>query len=318
MSKNQKLWFALEITVNSEFSEAIEFALNQLDALGTEINNLGKKPTKSLCVIGYFNEIPNEEFVQLQLSEALRIYGFSFDAIQKIDSHKIEDIDWLFEWKKHWKPTETEEFIIAPSWEAVENTDKIFIRIEPNMAFGTGTHETTRLCLQAIEKNYTGESFLDVGTGTGILTIAAAKIKSRVEGRGSSESQKSGFKDVSTLAPRLSPLDPFWACDTDENSIKIAKENAELNAVNGINFFVGSISNETPQFDFVCANLTADVILPLLPLLIEKTKKTLVLSGILKEQEDLIVSELQKFGIEKPKIEYSGEWISIIVVSGKC
>jgi ribosomal protein L11 methyltransferase len=318
MNSKQKRWFALEITVDSEVSEAIEFALNELDALGTEINHLGKKPTESLCVIGYFNEIPNEKFVRSQLGEALRIYGFSFDAILKIDSRKIEDTDWLLEWKKHWKPTQTGKFIIAPSWETIENTDKIVIRIEPNMAFGTGTHETTRLCLQAIEENYTGESFLDVGTGTGILAIAAAKIKSRVEGRESRvEGQYSRFKDLSTLDPRPSTLDPFWACDTDENSIKIAEENAELNAVDNINFFVGSISGETPQFDFVCANLTADVILPLLPLLIRKTKKILVLSGILKEQKDLIVSELQRFGIEKPKIECSGEWISVLMENGK-
>ena len=316
MNSKQKLWFALEITVDSEVSEAIEFALNELDALGTEINHLGKKLTEPLCVTGYFNEIPDEKIVQLHLSEALRIYGFSFAAIQKIDSRKIEDSDWLLEWKKHWKPTETEKFIIAPSWETIENTGKIVIRIEPNMAFGTGTHETTRLCLKAIEEYYAGESFLDVGTGTGILIIAAAKIKSRVEGRGSRENQDLGFKDATTLDPRPSTLDPFWACDTDENSIKIAKENAELNAVDNINFFVGSISSQTPQFDFVCANLTADVILPLLPLLIEKTKKTLVLSGILKEQEDLIVLELRKFGIEKPKIECFGEWISLKMDNG--
>ncbi len=179
------------------------------------------------------------------------------------------------------------------------------------MAFGTGTHETTRLCLQAIEENYTGESFLDVGTGTGILTIAAAKFKI--------QSSKFKVQEFDSIALNFEPetLNSFWACDTDENSIKIAVENAELNSVNSINFFVGSISNETPEFDFVCANLTADVILPLLPLLIGKTKKTLVLSGILKEQEDLNVSEMQKFGIEKPKIECSGEWISVLMENGK-
>jgi len=316
--ETNKNWFALEITVDSEVSEAIEFALNELDALGTEINHLDKKATESLCVIGYFNEIPNDKVVQSQLNEALRIYGFTSDAIQKIDSREIEDTDWLLEWKKHWKPTETGKFIIAPSWETVENTAKIVIRIEPNMAFGTGTHETTRLCLRAIEENYAGESFLDVGTGTGILTIAAAKIKSRGKGQGSRvEGQDSRFKDLLILDPRPLPLDPFSACDTDENSIKIARENAELNAVDGIKFFVGSISDETPKFDFVCANLTADVILPLLPLLIEKTRKTLVLSGILKEQEDLIVSELQKCGIEKLKIERLGEWISVLIKNGK-
>ena len=80
-----------------------------------------------------------------------------------------------------------------------------------------------------------------------------------------------------------------------------------------IEFYVGSISDETPEFDFVCANLTADVIVPLLPLLIEKAKRILVLSGILKEQENLIVEELKKFKIENPKIETDGEWISILV-----
>ncbi len=146
----EKVWFALEITVVSEASEAVEFGLSELDALGTEINNLGKKPTETLCVIGYFNEVPSDEAIRSQLNEALRIYGFSPDAIRNIDSRVIGNVDWLFEWKKHWKPTETDKFIIAPTWETVENTTKIVVYIEPNMAFGTGTHETTRICLQAI------------------------------------------------------------------------------------------------------------------------------------------------------------------------
>ena len=182
MSENQKTWFALEITVDAKASEAVEFALNELDTLGTEINNLGVKQAETLSVIGYFNELPNDETVRAELNEALRIYGFAPDAIHKTDWRKIGNVDWLFEWKKHWKPTETAKFIIAPTWENVGNTDKIVVRIEPSMAFGTGTHETTRLCLKAIEENYTpGMSFFDVGTGTGILAIAAAKLKSNVQ-----------------------------------------------------------------------------------------------------------------------------------------
>jgi ribosomal protein L11 methyltransferase len=162
------------------------------------------------------------------------------------------------------------------------------------MAFGTGTHETTRLCLKAIEENYRdGKTFYDVGTGTGILAIAIV-LKSKVQ----------------------SPNSKVAACDTDEDSIKIAEENAEINGVGDkINFYVGSISEETAEYDFVCANLTLDVITPLLPLLIKKTKRILVLSGILKEQEDLILAELRKFEIETPKIETSGEWISVITNS---
>ncbi len=308
-----KTWFSVEITADLKASEAIEFALNELDALGTEINNLGKKQTKTLCIIGYFNEKRNDKIVQTQIDRALRIYDFTSDVVKEISWHKIENTDWLEEWKKHWQPTKTGKFVVAPTWSEINagqniadsQTREIIIRIDPEMAFGTGTHETTRLCLQAIEENYMGEeSFLDVGTGTGILAIAAAKMKSEVQ----SPKSKVGLNNFSPT------LDSILACDTDENSIEIALKNAELNHVaDDISFHVGSISADTPDFDFVCANLTADVILPLLPLLIEKTKKTLVLSGILKEQESLIVSELQKFGIEKPKIKCSGEWISMLI-----
>jgi ribosomal protein L11 methyltransferase len=297
--QTEKLWFALEISVSADASEAIEFALNELGALGTEINNLGKdKPRDHLLIVGYFNEKTANETVENQLREALRIYGFSFDVVREIVWRAIENKDWLAEWKKHWRPTETEKFIVAPTWENLENAKKIVIKIEPSMAFGTGTHETTKLCLRAIEENYAPEmSFLDVGTGTGILAIAAAKLKSEIE------------NSSRTLAT-------IFACDTDEDSIKIARENAAFNNVSGVEFHVGSISEETPAFDFVCANLTADVILPLLPQLVGKTKKILVLSGILIEQESLVVGELRsKFKHENSnlKIERDGEWISILM-----
>ena len=296
--KNDKnlSWFALEINVDAAASEAIEFALDELGALGTEINNLGVKSAETLTIIGYFNELPNAGKIEEEVNDALRIYGFAAESLRNISSRPVENADWLAEWKKHWKPTETEKFIVAPLWENIENSNKIVVRIEPSMAFGTGTHETTRLCLQAIEENYRSEeTFFDVGTGTGILAIAAAKIQDlRFENRDS--------KFVIT------------GCDTDEDSIAIAKENAATNEVGDrTNFYVGSISAETPRYDFVCANLTLDVIAPLLPLLIEKNRRILVLSGILKEQENLIVDDLKKLGIDNPQIETFGEWISVIV-----
>ncbi len=292
MKDKQENWYSIEIKVETNAAEAIEFALNELDALGTEINNLGKKPTETLTVIGYFNEKPDDQTLTFQISNALRIYDFTDAALKQFVWRDVENQDWLAEWKKYWKPTVTARFIIAPIWEKVENTEKIVIRIEPSMAFGTGTHETTRLCLKAIEENYDGKmSFLDVGTGTGILAIAAVKLQ------------------VPGSAPQI------FGCDTDEDSIKIATENAQINETPNIEFSIGSISGETPVFDFVCANLTADVILPILPWLIEKSKNILVLSGILKEQEELIVAELKKFQISNFKIETDGEWISLIVLS---
>jgi ribosomal protein L11 methyltransferase len=299
MNNTQKNWFAVEIETKTEAAEAVEFALNELDALGTEINNLGVKASETLRVVGYFNELPDDETVRFQLDEALNIYGFSSEAILNIDSRAVENADWLAEWKKRWKPTETEKFIIAPPWETVENTGKIVIKIEPSMAFGTGTHDTTKLCLQAIEKHFSPEmSFFDVGTGTGILAIAAAKFAAK-----NSESQ------ITNSKPQI------LGCDTDEDSIKIARENAELNETPDVGFYVGSIDEETPKFDFVCANITIDVIIPILPQLLEKAEKILALSGILKEQENQIVTELEKFEIKNPKIETSGEWISVIIDS---
>ncbi len=290
-----KNWFALKITVDAKASEAVEFALNELDALGTEINNLGAKQTETLGVIGYFNELPDREKIEIELNEALRIYNFSPSVICETDWRVIENTDWLVEWKKHWKPTETEKFIIAPTWETVESADKIVVRIEPSMAFGTGTHETTRLCLKAIAENYRGAmSFLDVGTGTGILAIAAAKLRE-------SEAEHKARSSI-------------VGCDTDFDSITIAEENAATNEVGGeIEFRVGSISEKDSQYDFVCANLTADVIVPVLALLLEKSKRVLILSGILKEQKDFIIAKLKDYGIENPKIESLGEWISVLI-----
>ncbi|CAN5369679.1 50S ribosomal protein L11 methyltransferase [soil metagenome] len=322
MREKKNNWFAVEIETETEAEEAVEFALDELDSLGNEINHLGKKPTENLHIIGYFNEKIDNEILREKLNQSLQIYGFSSDAVKKIEWREVENVDWLAEWKKHWKPTETEKFIIAPTWEKVENTEKIVIYIEPNMAFGTGTHETTKLCLRAIGEHFQGEmSFLDVGTGTGILAIAAAKLKSRVESRKARvrdskfeiQSPKSKVKNHSTLDSRLSTLDSFQGCDTDVDSIKIAKENAAFNNVKDIEFYVGSISDETPEFDFVCANLTADVILPMLELLVQKTRKILVLSGILKEQESLVVEKLQKLGISDFKVQTDGEWISILM-----
>jgi len=304
MDKN-KIWLAVDITVEANAVEAVEFALTEAGADGTEIDILGKnRDLENIKVVGYFENRPDEDFFQENLSGSLRIYNFTSDSIKSIEWREVENQDWLTEWKKHWKPTVTDKFIIAPPWETVEDTDKIVIKIEPSMAFGTGTHETTRLCLKVIEQQYSPEmSFLDVGTGTGILAIAAAKLKSRVE------SGESGI--AFSLDSPLSTRHPFLGCDTDEDSIKIAKENAEFNNVAGIEFYVGSINDETPKFDFVCANLTADVIVPLLPLLVGKFEKILVLSGILKEQEDWVTSELKKLSIKNCKIEQDGEWISI-------
>ena len=155
------------------------------------------------------------------------------------------------------------------------------------MAFGTGTHETTRLCLDAIQKHFAGGSFLDVGTGTGILAIAAAKLfpEARIE-----------------------------ACDTDEMAVAIARENAAANGVlEQIDFRVGSVDDSTASADLVCANLTADVITQILPSLVGVTCGKLILSGILETQVEMVQAALHDNGIDEFEIEQDGEWVALIV-----
>ena len=289
-------YFQVEVRAKQTAIEAVEFALSEAGADGTELDLLGKQKTaETVAINGYFAAPPDEETIKAWLSSGLEIYEQSDDTIESIKIRRVENLDWLSEWKKHWRPTETREFIVAPTWSELANDEnKTVLRIEPGMAFGTGTHETTRLCLKAIEENYRGGSVFDVGTGTGVLAIGIAKLKIKNE--------------------ELKVSARILACYTDADSVAIAKENAEVNRVaDKIDFYVGSISAETPVFDFVIANLTADVIVPLLPLLTEKAGKFLFLSRILVEQQEWVLAELAKFQIPIQKIEVEGEWISSLV-----
>ncbi len=291
MSTSNTAWFAVSVTVKTAATEAIEFAFNCLDSLGTEINDMPKADRDSVTVIGYFQDLPDEKSLRHELDNSLEVYGLLADSIVAVTTAEVKNEDWLAEWKKHWKPTNIGRFVIAAPWHEIDDPEKIVIRIDPNMAFSTGTHETTQLCLAAIDERYqAGQSFLDVGTGTGILAIAVAKMAE-------------GSKII--------------ACDTDGEAVAIARENAEVNRVgNQIEFFTGPISADLERFDFVCANLTADVIIPILPLLIEKTRETLVMSGILAEQEESIVNAFPQDLIGQCSIVYSGEWISLNVRMG--
>ncbi|MCO6510503.1 MAG: 50S ribosomal protein L11 methyltransferase [Aridibacter famidurans] len=281
-------WFEVEATVEAEAADAVVFALTELGSEGTSYSLLERPGAERVKVSGYFRVIPEASTIESKVLEALEIYGFGDSSLHSTECRIVEDQDWLAEWKKHWKPTVTDRFIVAPPWQEFDEEGKIVILIEPKMAFGTGTHETTRLCLKAIESLYEpGLSFLDVGTGTGILAIAAAKI---------SEGQ-------AVVA----------GCDTDPEAVSAAIENSELNGCPEIEFRIGSIDEESPEYDFICANLTTDVILQLLPLLLKKSAKVLVMSGILAEKSPEVVAPLREFGVANAEVEKDGEWVSVIV-----
>lgn len=312
----EQKWYSVEIMAAPKAADAVEFAFDLLNCLGTETDHLRKHATDDIRIVGYFNELPDNETLKAQLENALSAYDLTLDSIRSSNNSEIENRDWLAEWKKHWKPTIAGRFVVAPPWETVDEPERIVINIEPNMAFGTGTHETTRLCLAEIERLYSaGDSVLDVGTGTGLLAIAAAKIGIATE---HTETGRD-FYDISSFAQKNSVPSVFsvvkiLACDTDTDSVKIAIENAELNGVSGqIEFYEGSITVETGLFDLVLANLTIDVILPILPMILASTGKHLVMSGILVEQRPMIEEALNEKGFKEFVVQELGEWISVTV-----
>ena len=280
-------WQALDLITTSEVREAVEYALMEAGALGTETAEI---ENDSLRISAYFDQVPDRERVRSELAEALRIYELPSSSVREMTVREVADHDWLLEWKKGWQPVEVgERFIIAPPWAEISDAlNRIVIRIEPGMAFGTGTHETTRLCLVAIEKYFAGGSFLDVGTGTGILAIAAAKM----------------FPDAHVEA-----------YDTDADAIVIASENARLNGVaERITFRVGTLEETTASADLVCANLTADVIAAMLPSLVSVTCGHLVLSGILDTQSEALRARMLECGVSDPcETMQDGEWLALVV-----
>lgn len=277
-------WQAIEVTCVREAREAIEYGLMEGGALGTETRDL----LDDMQVVGYYDGPVEESEIREELIDALRIYNLASSSLVDLKITEVADRDWLAEWKKDWQPVEVGRFIVAPPWSELPTaSDRIVVRIEPGMAFGTGTHETTRLCLKAIEKYFRGGSFLDVGTGTGILAIAAAKM----------------FPDAS-----------IQACDTDVEAVEIARENARLNGLgNRIEFRAGSLDEQTASADLVCANLTAPVIVELLPLLLGATCGRLVLSGILDSQIELVEAHLRELGSAILESQQDGEWVSLVV-----
>ena len=281
---SKRLWYALEVDIEPAAVEAVVYALMEAGSLGTETSSTNR------TVTGYFDQAPQLERIREELLNAFAIYSLPFSSPPEISVHELVEQDWLAEWKKDWQPVEVgERFIVAPSWSEVSrDTDRLIIRIDPGMAFGTGTHETTRLCLHAIEKYFEGQSFVDVGTGTGILAIAAAK---------------------------LNPTARIEAYDTDADAVAIARQNAELNNVStNIQSHAGPIDETIASADCVCANLTTETIVELLPVLLGATCGHLICSGILEVQLPTILDALQQSGVANPtEVMVDGEWACVIV-----
>jgi len=285
-AREHTVWYALDLETVSSAREAVDYAVMEAGALGTEFH---EGSNDGSTITAYFSTPPERERIRKELMDAFRIYSLPSSSVRQMTIREVADRDWLQEWKESWQPIAVgNRFVIAPPWsDTSEAQDRFVIHIEPGMAFGTGTHETTRLCLELIEKYFEGGSFLDVGTGTGILAIAAAKL----------------FPDATVVA-----------YDTDAEAVTIARENARLNETEQIEFHIGSVDDLTASANLVCANLITPAILELLPALVNASCGRLILSGILETQVHEIEARLHELGIDQIiETLNDGEWVALVI-----
>ncbi|HEX4948566.1 MAG TPA: 50S ribosomal protein L11 methyltransferase [Blastocatellia bacterium] len=282
-----KVWHALEIEIARVAESAVTAQLWSANTTGLEIS---EDTPEAITLRAYFEAAPDIKKLQANIQRALRLSDLPEAALRSMQALTIADQDWLAEWKKGYEPIAIgEKLLITPSWkrDQIAAGARAVVQIDPGMAFGTGTHETTRGCLELLEKYWYGGSLLDVGTGTGILAIAAVK-----------------------LAPGAHVI----GFDIDPEAIDVALENAEINGVaDSISFEVNKLASFHGQaFDVVLANLTADVIVPLaadFPLVI-KAIGTLIVSGILREQGDDVRAALGAQGFQVIEAKPDGEWVT--------
>ena len=215
-----------------------------------------------------------------------------------ITSSETEDKDWINNWKEYFHQFYVDDILIKPSWEETkpEDRDKLLIQIDPGTAFGTGMHETTQLCIRQIRKHLTDHTvLLDVGTGSGILSVISLKL--------GAEKAK--------------------GTDLDPCAVDAVRENLEANAIDPDSFElrIGNIIDDQEVqdwagyecYDIVVANILAEVLVPLTPVILKHLKPggIYITSGIIDDKEELVVKTVRECGFEVLEVTYQGEWVSV-------
>ncbi len=243
---------------------------------------IAKDRTTSLIHI-YISECDNAMEAVEFLKERFRAANIEFT----VNSIGVNDADWNENWKKYFHVSEIgEKLVIVPSWEQYENkNNRTVLNIDPGAAFGTGTHATTSLCLALLEKHIvSGVKMLDIGTGSGILAIA------------------------STLLGAESAI----GVDIDAQSVKTAKENAEINNVQDkCEFIVGDLADKiSGKFKVICANIVADVIIKLFNNVADfmEDDAVLIISGIIDLRKDDVLNSAAAHGFKIVEENYKENW----------
>ena len=309
-------WDKYTIDTTTEAEDFISMMLSENGIEGIEIEDnvpLTKEETGEMF-IDFPPELPPDEGkskVSFYLeagedhTETLKAVRIGLEQLRSmveigsgdITSSQTEDIDWINNWKQFFQSFYIDDILIKPTWELLKEEDKnkFLIEIDPGISFGTGKHETTQLCIRQIRKYLKeGERVLDVGCGSGILSIAALKL-----GAGS-----------------------VVGTDVDGDCITSTHENMTVNhlAENSGEFYVGNLIDDKvfqekigTGYDLVVANILADIIIPMAPALYQCTKEqgVLITFGIIDFKENEVKEALEQAGFEILEVNHQGEWVNV-------
>lgn len=309
-------WDKYTIDTTTEAEDFISMMLSENGIEGIEIEDnvpLTKEETGEMF-IDFPPELPPDEGkskVSFYLeagedhTETLKAVRIGLEQLRSmveigsgdITSSQTEDIDWINNWKQFFQSFYIDDILIKPTWEPLKEEDKnkFLIEIDPGISFGTGKHETTQLCIRQIRKYLKeGERVLDVGCGSGILSIAALKL---------------GAGNV-------------VGTDVDGDCITSTHENMTVNhlAENSGEFYVGNLIDDKAfqekigtGYDLVVANILADIIIPMAPALYQCTKEqgVLITSGIIDFKENEVKEALEQAGFEILEVNHQGEWVNV-------
>lgn len=304
MSETQsarKSWAALEMEAKRSDEDLACWLFMQSGAQGCEVENLDEGKIRIRAT--YSDEQLSDEQCE-QITSSLEEYGLA-ESLRSLHRADVVEEDWLAKWKEGFEPFRVgTRFLVVPSWfhpqadnpltagklDSELSEGRKVIYIEPGMAFGTGLHATTQFCLRALESFPPREKILDVGTGSGILAIAAALLSKDCE---------------------------ICGVDTDHVAIDFARIDCELNDVDGrIELIVGSTESvEGRRFDMLLSNLTCEDIIALLPdynrLLLPEG--VVLCAGILSEKLPLLEAEIARFNFRIVQSETVGHWVGVVL-----
>lgn len=285
-------WLRIDVSTSREAVEALSPVMLSLSPSGIQIDEMND----TVILTIYLPNSSSLEDAQATIRSALdriSLQGLNAKPANIIVS-SISDQDWVENYKRYFTSIRIGRFLIKPSWEDIEIApDEILIELDPGLAFGTGAHPTTEGCLLFLQEFLIpGEIVFDLGTGSGILAIAAAKLGAK--------------KNV--------------AIDNDEQAIIVARENAQRNGVSSAIEFraIDFAQMEPVDVDLLVSNLTAPLIISFLPIIAQKFRgvKLFIASGITSAQREDILTALGGNGFTVEKILEKGEWVTVVSTFG--